>query len=312
MKVEDTATEGIRGWGCTPTGDHPPAVVTNSSTTEHSSGLPIWITRGWKRNLLYGIIVFLMVLVFLNIALTLWIISTLRLTARGIGPITIVKDGVHLAGQVWVVDKLVASTISSQAAQTMTLHSHRNFSVLVSEPGQVNLAKLVIKRDTIECSGQVFEIRDAKGGEVFYASREEVRVSADTLNLDGAGGLTVKSALQTPVVRAPPGSDLQLESLTRRLDLRAPQSIFFESRAGGISITSHSNITLKSDVGAIKIHASNIIINNLKEAAVTDVPNKKSWGKKVYQLCACASGKLFLAAPDSICAMQDHETELCR
>ncbi|XP_039745962.1 delta-sarcoglycan-like isoform X2 [Pararge aegeria] len=291
MKVEDTATEGIRGWGCTPTGDHPPAVVTNSSTTEHSSGLPIWITRGWKRNLLYGIIVFLM---------------------RGIGPITIVKDGVHLAGQVWVVDKLVASTISSQAAQTMTLHSHRNFSVLVSEPGQVNLAKLVIKRDTIECSGQVFEIRDAKGGEVFYASREEVRVSADTLNLDGAGGLTVKSALQTPVVRAPPGSDLQLESLTRRLDLRAPQSIFFESRAGGISITSHSNITLKSDVGAIKIHASNIIINNLKEAAVTDVPNKKSWGKKVYQLCACASGKLFLAAPDSICAMQDHETELCR
>ncbi|XP_045763732.1 delta-sarcoglycan-like [Maniola jurtina] len=311
MKVEDTTAEGIRGWGCTPTGDPPPAAVNTSNATK-SSCLPEWVSRGWKRNLLYGIIVFLMVLVFLNIALTLWIISTLRLTARGIGPITIIKDGVHLDGQVWVVDKLVASTISSQAAQPITLYSHRNFSVLVSEPGHVNLAKLVIKRDIIECSGQVFEVRDAKGGEVFYASREEVRVSAEALTLDGAGGLTVKSALQTPVVRAPPGSDLQLESLTRRLDVRAPQSIFLESRAGGIDITSHSNITLKSDVGAIKLHASNIIIHNLKEASVTEVPQKKTWGRKVYQLCACASGKLFLAAPESICAMHDHDIELCR
>ncbi|XP_023949343.2 delta-sarcoglycan-like [Bicyclus anynana] len=311
MKVEDTSTEGIRGWGCTPTGDPPPDAVPSTATPQ-STCLPVWITRGWKRNLLYGIIVFLMVLVFLNIALTLWIISTLRLTARGIGPITIVKDGIHVVGQVWVVDKLVASTISSQAAQPITLHSHRNFSVLVSEPGQLNQAKLVIKRDSIECSGQSFEIRDAKGGEVFYASREEVRVSADALTLDGSGGLSVKSSLQTPVVRAPPGSDLQLESLTRRLDLRAPQSIFLESRAGGIDITSHSNITLKSDVGAIKIHASNIMIHNLKKASVTDVPQKRSWANKIYQLCACASGKLFLASPESICAMHDQDTELCR
>ena len=55
----------------------------------------------------------------------------------------------------------------------------------------------------------MFEVRDAKGKDVFYASREEVRIYAEALAVDGVGGLNVKSAIQTPVVRAPPGSDLQ-------------------------------------------------------------------------------------------------------
>ncbi|XP_050342132.1 delta-sarcoglycan-like [Nymphalis io] len=305
-------SEGIRGWGCTPTGDPPPAAVVSNSSQTQVGCLPTWVTRGWRRNTLYGIIIFLLILVFLNIALTLWIISSLKLTARGIGPITIVKDGIRLDGQAWVVDNLVASTISSQPAQPITLHSHRNFTILVSEPDLVEHSKLIIKRDGIECSGKVFEVRDGKGGDVFFASREEVRVSAETLLVDGTGGLAVRSAVQTPLVQAPPGSDLQLESLTRRLDMRAPQSIYLESRAGSIDITSHSNIKLDSVVGAIKIDAPNIIINNLKEAKTSETSQKNSIGKKVYQLCACASGKLFLAASDAICAMQDNDTELCR
>ncbi|CAH2091900.1 unnamed protein product [Euphydryas editha] len=305
-------SEGIRGWGCTPTGDPPPAAVASDSNNSKVGCLPTWVTRGWRRNTLYAIVIFLMILVFLNIALTLWIISSLKLTANGIGPITIVKDGIRLDGQAWIVDNLVASTISSQPGQPINLHSPRNFTVFVSDPDQVEHAKLIIKRDSIECDGKVFEVRDSKGGNVFYASREEVRVSAETLWAEGAGGLAVRSAVQTPLIRAPPGSDLQLESLTRRLDMRAPQSIYLESRAGSIDITSHSNIKLDSIVGAIKIDAPNIIIGNLKEAQTTEKPQKNLRGIKVYQLCACASGKLFLAASDDICEVQDNDTELCR
>lgn len=83
MKVEDANSEGIRGWGCTPPGEPPPATVTTSATvtTTPPACLPPFVTRGWRRNALYGIIVFLIILVFLNIALTLWIISTLKLSA---------------------------------------------------------------------------------------------------------------------------------------------------------------------------------------------------------------------------------------
>lgn len=79
MSVEDSSTKAIRGWGCTPTGKPPPAAV--SSEDPSSKGcLPTAFTRGWRRTTLYCILVFLMILVFLNIGLTLWIVGALKLS----------------------------------------------------------------------------------------------------------------------------------------------------------------------------------------------------------------------------------------
>ncbi|XP_053600241.1 delta-sarcoglycan-like [Plodia interpunctella] len=312
MSVEDTSasTGIIRGWGCTPTGDPPP---TTDAHAPVSSCVPAALIRGWRRTALYAIIVFLMILVFLNIALTLWIIGTLKLSTKGIGPIKIINNGIQFEGQAWIVDKLVASTISSQTSQPLNLHSHRNFTVLVSDPKRMEFAKLVIRRDSVECNGRNFDVRDGRGDSIFFASKDEVRVFADALTMDGEGGVSVPSAVQTPMVRAPFGSDLQLESLTRQLYLKAPQLIKFDSRAGSIDVTSHSDVKLSSVVGAIKIDAANIVINNLKIGSIIqkeDKQQKAMWANKVYQLCACDSGKLFLAAPDAACESPDEE--LCR
>ncbi|CAG9791928.1 unnamed protein product [Diatraea saccharalis] len=318
MSVEDrssnTNTGVTRGWICTPTGEPPPSTV-NRNECQRTTCLPTVLFRGWRRTCLYIIIVLLMILVFLNIALTLWIISALRLTMDGIGPIRIVKNGIHVNSRAWFSNSLVASTVTSQPAQPLTIHSYRNFTVLVTEPTfgnnkslqQLEVAKLLIKRDSLECSGRTFEVRDHRGGDVFRASRDEVRVFADALAVDGPGGVNVQTAMQTPSIRAPPGSDLQLESLTRRLSLRAPKSIHLESKAGKIDVISHRDIKLESDVGAIRIEAQNIVISNLKKANVSNRLQKNIRTMKIYQLCACASGKLFLAAPDGVCASTDDE-----
>lgn len=59
--------------------------------------------------------------------------------------------------------------------------------------------------------------------------------------------------------------------------------------------------------------ASNLIINNLKEVKTTpDKTQNNVKSMKVYQLCVCASGKLFLAAPEAPCAASDADIELCR
>ncbi|KOB52008.1 Uncharacterized protein OBRU01_26694, partial [Operophtera brumata] len=169
-------------------------------------------------------------------------------------------------------------------------------------------------RDNIQFSGRTFDVRDSHGDNVFRASRDEVRVFAETFAVEGVGGITVKSAIQAPLVRAPPASDLQLESLTRTLSLRAPKSIVLESRAGNIDVTAHGHIDLKSTAGAVKIEASDIIIGNLKEAvaAEPDRTQKNLRIKKVYQLCVCASGKLFLAAPEAPCVASVDDVEICR
>lgn len=75
MSVEDSGSSARRGWGCTPTGEAP------ASPAEGAQGcVPTIFTRGWRRNALYGILVLLMLLVFLNIALTLWIVGALKLS----------------------------------------------------------------------------------------------------------------------------------------------------------------------------------------------------------------------------------------
>lgn len=81
MSMEGSRAGVIRGWGCTPTGEPPAAsVLGDTARATNKTCLPAIFTRGWRRNVLYGILVFLMLLVFLNIALTLWIISALRLS----------------------------------------------------------------------------------------------------------------------------------------------------------------------------------------------------------------------------------------
>lgn len=77
MSVADTDTGAIRGWGCTPTGDSPAAT---SDEQTIPTCLPTSLHRGWRRTALYCIIIFLMITVFVNLGLTLWIISVLRLS----------------------------------------------------------------------------------------------------------------------------------------------------------------------------------------------------------------------------------------
>lgn len=315
QKIMDSQPEPtIRGWGCTPTGEVPASAITANSNQPLPSGcLPTRMMRGWQRTALFVLLIILIIIVFVNVGLTIWIFTTLRLSVNSIGPIKIVKGGIQLQGEAYVVDNLIASSILSRAGQPLSVHSYRNFTVEVSDDEGKLQTGLFIKRDAVRCSGKVFDVTDSRGRSVFRATPDEVRINAESLAVDGDGGVTIRSGILTPIVRAPPGFDLELESQTRSLDIRAPQSIFVESRAGSIDITSHRDIKLDSIVGAIKIDAPNIIINNLKQAIPIDKPTRNKAAKqRVYQICACATGKLFLAAPEGPCAAHVDDTELCR
>lgn len=112
----------------------------------------------------------------------------------------------------------------------------------------------------------------------------------------------------------------RLESSTRALEIRASERVIVESRAGEILTNALLDLTLQSIEGAIKLDAKIIILKGLKndnpiEIQLThddqrqqqyqsirrnqSITNKEKLS--VYQLCACANGKLFLAKPDGIC-----------
>ncbi|XP_024084442.1 uncharacterized protein LOC106662016 [Cimex lectularius] len=171
--------------------------------------------------------------------------------------------------------------------------------------------------DKLEAKASRFKVSDLQGRTLFSADKNEVVVGADLLRLQGAGGVVIDGSLQTPLVRANPGSDLSLESPTRSLQVMAPSGVSLESRAGDISATCLTDLKLESMDGAIRLEAARILLPGLKTAHSRPQPRGRqsfqpaSATSTVFQLCSCHNGKLFLAPADGLCAT-DNEKLLCR
>lgn len=67
----------------------------------------------------------------------------------------------------------------------------------------------ILERDGIQCTGRTFDVSDSGGHSIFRATRDEVHIKAESLGVDGDGGISVQSGVQTPLIRAPPGFDLE-------------------------------------------------------------------------------------------------------
>ncbi|KAK0166652.1 hypothetical protein PV327_004144 [Microctonus hyperodae] len=119
-----------------------------------------------------------------------------------------------------------------------------------------------------------------------------------------------------------------LESATRSLEIKAPERIVIESRAGEISASCLSDLTLQSIEGAVRFDAKSVFLQGLKmgtpiqrhsvreQQLQQQQPQQQQQQQQklrngrastdqressVYQLCICANGKLFLARPEGVC-----------
>uniref|UniRef100_A0A1L8E5D7 Putative gamma/delta sarcoglycan n=2 Tax=Nyssomyia neivai TaxID=330878 RepID=A0A1L8E5D7_9DIPT len=272
---------------------------------------------GWRKKCLYMLILFLMLLIVVNLGLTLWILKVMEFSSEGMGQLKVVAGGLQLSGQALVLDLLRASTIRSRQGQSISIESSRNFSINTRDSEGFIENQLFLGHDRIECLASGFRVTDTHGGNLFAVNRDEVAIGANSLRIDGEGGAIFRESIQTPLVRADAGRELRLESPTRSLEMRASQEIFIQSRAGSLDATCLNDLKLHSIAGSIRLDSPNILMPNLKTAQPPTGPAIPSGVRpehqmhnKVYQLCACASGKLFLAAPHSVCAGDD--STVCR
>ncbi|CAG9563626.1 unnamed protein product [Danaus chrysippus] len=282
--------------------------IRNSYNSQFKVGI-----YGWRKKCLYILVMTLMLMMIVNLALTLWILKVLDFNSEGMGQLRIVPGGLQLLGQALVLDSLFASSIKSRRGQPINIESSRNFTISTRDSHGMTQTKLFLGHDRLEVSVGKLEVRDSRGGLVLGAERGAVTVGADNLVVASPAGASFTTAVQTPLVKSPPSKPLTLESPTRSLEMHAAQSISMESRAGDISASCLTTFRLRSIAGAIRLDAPSIYMPKLKSAlplppsAHTHDPHHQN----IYQLCACANGKLFLAPPHGVCAARD-ESLICR
>ncbi|XP_063989502.1 zeta-sarcoglycan isoform X1 [Diachasmimorpha longicaudata] len=269
---------------------------------------------GWRKRCLYTLVLGLMIMVVLNLALTLWLLKVMEFSSEGIGSLKVVPGGVELRGQAAILDALIASSVRSRRGRNLVLESWGNFTASARSHDGRLLARFTLGEDRVDCISKGFRITDPRGGVLFSADREQVVVGASMLKVTGVGGAVFRGSVQTPLVRAESGHGLRLESATRALEIKAPERVVIESRAGDITASSLSHLTLQSIEGAIKFDANSVFLKGLKVAGTIQRHNTKEQQRprnsrsssdqrdsSIYQLCTCANGKLFLARPEGIC-----------
>ncbi|GIX89372.1 zeta-sarcoglycan, partial [Caerostris extrusa] len=158
--------------------------------------------------------------------------------------------------------------------------------------------RLTLGPSSMMSFAEQFSIKNRKGEILFQADDKEVAISAERLRVTGPGGIHFQGSVQTPLVTAEPFQQLRLESPTRTLNVKAPEGIGIESRAGDISASCLKDLKLHSKEGAIWLDSERVELRNLKTAIPTT--RGRSY-PGIYQLCACENGRLFLAPPDKAC-----------
>ncbi|KAF4525654.1 hypothetical protein B566_EDAN001254 [Ephemera danica] len=249
------------------------------SSTPRATGYRVGI-YGWRKRCLYLLILALV-------------------AVEGMGKLRVVAGGIQLNGQAMVLDALVASTIRSRRGQPISIDSSRNFSVNARDHDGRIISQLFL------------------GNVLFSATASEVVVGAESLRVTGVGGAVFDGSIQTPLVRADSGNELKLESPTRSLDVKAPLGVAIESRAGDIRATCLKDLKLQSVAGTIRLDASNVLMPGLRIASPMSqigagprsASTSRGRAQDIYQLCACANGRLFLAQPEGLCVA---DTDVCR
>ncbi|KAK2583169.1 hypothetical protein KPH14_009191 [Odynerus spinipes] len=301
---------------------------TTSGTTSCKGGFRLGI-YGWRKRCLYSLVLTLTVIVILNLALTVWLLKVLGFTSEGIGSLKVVPGGIELRGQAAILDALVASSLSSRRGKNLVLESWSNFTATARSHDGRLLARLTVGEDRVDCVSRGFRITDPRGGVLFSADREQVLVGADMLKVTGDGGAVFQGSVQTPLVRGESGRGLRLESATRSLKVSAPQQVVLESWANEISASCLTDLKLQSVHGAIRLDSKSVFLKGLKTAVTVQGRSSREQQQQqqqqqqqrssrssssssstshqnqrettIYQLCACANGKLFLARPEGIC-----------
>ncbi|KAL1509101.1 hypothetical protein ABEB36_003895 [Hypothenemus hampei] len=277
---------------------------------------------GWRKKCLYALILVLLFMVIVNLALTLWVLKVMDFSTDGMGQLEIVPGGLKLKGNAFVLDNLIASQIRSRSGEPIVIESSRNITLRSRDKYGHPSSWIHLGLDDFECLSNHFRILDDRGYPLFSADRNEVVVGAESLTVTGEGGTKFKGAIQTRLIRAESGHDLRLESPTRSLHIKAPKELKFESRGGQIDSLAQNDVTFRSESGAIRLHSSSIIVPHLPTAKMISTHHSSATtgssssssdrdrGNKnfaVFQLCACESGRLFLADPHAICESENSD-----
>lgn len=169
------------------------------------------------------------------------------------GQLKVVNGGIQVTGQTMILDLLRASKIRSKYNQPLSIESSRNFTINTRNLDGFIENQLFLGHDKFECLANSFQVTDNHGDILFSANRNEILIGANSLRMDGEGGIIFRESIQTPLVRLDAGKEMKIESPTRTIDMTASKDISIQSRAGSLDASCLNDMKLHSLTGSVSL-----------------------------------------------------------
>jgi len=247
-----------------------------------------------KKVYIYCILGFLGILILVNLALTFWLVTILRLGVHGRGPISFGNGGVQIRGSVFTTQNIYTNQLYGSPGGPLSILASRDIQ-LKSDKSALNL------KQNAEIEAEELQIHDSQGRNILSASRDGIKANKAKLS---ASSIT-SECLQTSLVESRAGDDLVVETLTNEINIQAGSNINLVSGGGAIKLQAFQHITLKSKQGKIDLQGEDVRLKNIPIVNSTQRGFYNSQPPKfeIFQVCVCGSGKLFLAPTESKCSI---------
>ncbi|KAL4230861.1 hypothetical protein ACF0H5_011235 [Mactra antiquata] len=251
---------------------------------------------GWRKQCLYAVILFILIIVIMNAALTVWILRVLNFNITGLnmGTIKITHEGITVGGLTKLVKPLYVTNIKAKQNNALNIFSNKDIFINSMKSSE-NSGKFHIGKNTIEASCDVFEVKDITGQSRFKVTEKGVTYSMDEVTYSGKA--VFNGSIETPNIRGPHKGSLRLESASSSIILSGRERVLIEAPEGDVEMKSAHDITFKAN-RKITLNATKIFMKNI------DISTANGNGAKyddVFQLCMCQNGRLFLAPPTGRC-----------
>jgi len=249
---------------------------------------------GWRKRCLYVFILLLTVVIVINLAITLWIMTVLDFSTDGIGALKIESDGIKVQGRSEFLKPIQFSQLSTDDEHTLSIDSAQGVSLNAHNFSGYTTASIKLNPDgKVGAVCERFEVFNPDRKLLFFVDSQEIGLKLENLRILDDGGSVFEGAIQTATIRPEADSPLSLESPTRSLNIEAGQDIELLSGAGEIVLNSLLDISLKSKQGDIRLESGNIYLSGLDRSS--------GQGRAQYQLCVCQNGRLFMATERADC-----------
>lgn len=253
---------------------------------------------GWRKQCLYATILFILIIVIMNLALTAWILRVLNFDIEGLnfGKISISDDRIRISGRTEVLKTLIASNIISKKNEALNVVAKRDINLRSNI--QENNNTFRIGKNRIEASCDSFEVVDPTGKSRFRVDEKGVTYGSDEVTYSGRAVLN--GSIETPNIRGPVKGSLRLESASSSIILSGRDRVLIEAPEGNVEMKSGHDILFTSG-RKIMLNSTKLFLSNIDISAPNG--NGKLYDD-VYQLCMCNNGRLFLAPATSRCVTE--------